>query len=199
MALEDIIRKIEADAKQDAESLAKKGRREAEAIVAAARERAEKERERLDAVAKQRADEERNRVVTLARLSARRELLAEKQRLIDRVFKEAHKRLSEMPAEEYRRFIKGILADAVETGTEEVAIGENERRIDQAFLDEVSREIGGDARLTLASERRRIDGGFILKRGRTETNSSLETILRAARERQESEVASVLFGSKESS
>ncbi len=197
MALEDIIKKIDADANRDAEALADEGRQEAESIVAAARKRAESEKDRLDAAARQRAEEERNRVVTLARLSARRELLSEKQRLIDRVFEEAHKRLAAMPVDEYRRFVAAVLKDAVETGDEEVVIGENEDRIDQAFLDAVSREIGGGAKLTLSDERRRIDGGIILKRGKTETNSTLDTILRAAREQNESVVAAILFGSEE--
>lgn len=193
MALEDILKKIDADAKAAAEALVEEGRREADAILAAARERAEAERERFEAMARQRAEEERNRIVTLAKLSARREILSEKQQLIDRVFEDARKRLAAMPTDEYRRFIRSIIKESVETGTEEVVIGEGEKRIDQAFLDEVSREIGGGAKLTLSDERRRIEGGFILKRGKTETNCALETILRAARERHESEVAAILF------
>jgi V/A-type H+-transporting ATPase subunit E len=194
MALDDIVRKIDADAKEQAETLVAEGRGEADRILAAARERAEAEKERLDAAARQRAEEERNRIVTLARLSARRDLLSEKQRLIDDVFEGVRKRLVEMPADEYRRFVRGVLRENVETGTEEVVIGENEERIDQAFLDEVSREIGADAKLRLSSERRRIDGGFILRRGKTETNCALETILRAVREEHETEVAAILFG-----
>jgi len=194
MALDDILRKIESDAKQDASALADEGRREADAVLAAARARAEAERARLESIAAQRADEERNRIVTLAKLSARRDLLAEKQRLIERVFDETHKRLAAMPADAYRQFIKSALLSSVETGDEEVVIGEDESRIDQAFLDDVSRAIRGGAKLMLSSERRRIDGGFILKRGKTETNSTLATIIRAAREEYESEVAAILFG-----
>ena len=194
MALDDILRKIESDAKQDASALVDEGRREADAVLAAARARAEAERARLESIAAQRADEERNRIVTLAKLSARRDLLAEKQRLIERVFDETHKRLAAMPADAYRQFIKSALLSSVETGDEEVVIGEDESRIDQAFLDDVSRAIGGGAKLVLSSERRRIDGGFILKRGKTETNSTLATIIRAAREEYESEVAAILFG-----
>ena len=194
MALDDILRKIESDAKQDASALVDDGRREADAVLAAARARAEAERARLESIAAQRADEERNRIVTLAKLSARRDLLAEKQRLIERVFDETHKRLAAMPADAYRQFIKSALLSSVETGDEEVVIGEDESRIDQAFLDDVSRAIRGGAKLMLSSERRRIDGGFILKRGKTETNSTLATIIRAAREEYESEVAAILFG-----
>jgi V/A-type H+/Na+-transporting ATPase subunit E len=196
MALEDIVRKIDADARAAADALLEEGKREAESILAAARERARTERERLDAAARQRADEERNRIVTLARLSARRDLLSGKQQMIDRVFDEVRRRLATMPEDEYRLFIKGVMKSSVETGSEDVVIGEDESRIDQAFLDEVSREIGGGAKLTLSSERRRMDGGCILKRGKTETNCTLETILRSAREQHETEVAAILFGAE---
>ena len=69
-------------------------------------------------------------------------------------------------------------------------------RIDQAFLDEATREIGKDGKLTLVDERRPIAGGLILRRGRTETNCALATIIRDARERLETDVAAILFGEK---
>jgi len=75
-----------------------------------------------------------------------------------------------------------------------IIVGEGERRIDQKLLDDVSRELGKPGGLRLSSERRRIDGGFILRSGRTETNCALDTILRDARERLETEVAGILFG-----
>ena len=99
-----------------------------------------------------------------------------------------------MPADEYGRFIKGLLRKTVETGDEEVIVGEGERRIDQRLLDDASREAGRPGGLRLSSERRALSGGFILRQGKTETNCALDTILRDARERLESEVADILFG-----
>ena len=71
-----------------------------------------------------------------------------------------------------------------------------EERIDQAFLDGVSAKLGKGNGLKLSAERRRIRGGFILRSGRIETNCALETIVRDARERLETEVAAELFGEK---
>jgi len=194
MAVEDILSKIRADADEAGRGILAEAKREADAVLARAREKAEAERARLRARARQRSDEEKNRIVTLAKLAARRDLLAEKQDLIGRVFDETRKSIAAMPADEYGRFIKSLLKRTVETGDEEVIVGEGERRIDQKLLDDVSRELGKPGGLRLSSERRRIDGGFILRRGKTETNCALDTIIRDARERLETDVAGILFG-----
>jgi V/A-type H+-transporting ATPase subunit E len=194
MAVEDILSRIMADADEAGRGILAEAKREADAVLSRAREKAETERARLRARAKQRSEEEKNRIVTLAKLSARRDLLTEKQGLIDRVFEETRKRIVAMPADEYGSFIKGLLKRTIETGEEEVIVGEVERRIDQQLLDDVSRELGKPGGLKLSSERRPIDGGFILRRGRMETNCALDTIIRDARERLETDVAGILFG-----
>lgn len=194
MAVDDILKKIRADAEDAARQIVSESRAEADALLDAAREKIAAEKARLEAKAQQRADEERNRIITLARLGARRELLSEKQRLIDTVFDETRKKVLSMGRDEYRAFIGTVLEEALEPGDYEVIIGESEDRIDQSFLDQAARDAGGRSKLTLAAERRPISGGLILKRGRTETNCSLDAIIREARERLETEVAAILFG-----
>jgi V/A-type H+-transporting ATPase subunit E len=116
--------------------------------------------------------------------------------MIDRVFSETRESILEMDRGDYRRLIRAFLLGTREGGDAEVIVDVNETRIDQEFLDEVARELGG-GRLRLSGERRGIGGGFILRSGRTETNCTLETILRDARERLETEVASILFGARD--
>jgi V/A-type H+-transporting ATPase subunit E len=195
MAVEDILKKIRADAEEAARRIVDEGRAAADEVAAEARTRVEAQGERLRGKARQRAEEERNRIVTLARLSGRRELLSEKQRLIDQVFEETRRSILEMGRDDYRKLIRAFLEDTREAGDVEVIVDVNETRIDQDYLDQVARELGGDGRLRLSSERREIGGGFVLRSGRTETNCTLETILRDAREKLETEVASILFGS----
>jgi V/A-type H+-transporting ATPase subunit E len=193
MAVDDILKKIKADAEEAARQIVAEGTATADGIARDGQNRAEAQKRELRARAEQHAQEERNRITTLARLAARRELLDEKQALMDRVFDEAAARISSMGKKDYRDFIAEFLRGTVETGDEEVLIGEDESRIDQAFLDSVSKELGKGGGLKLAKERRAIDGGFILRSGRVETNCALSTILRDARERLETEVAAILF------
>lgn len=193
MAVDDILKKIKADADEAARKIVSERQEAADVVAGEARARAEAQRKELRARAEQRAQEDRNRITTLARLAARRELLDEKQGFIDRVFDEAGKKIAGMDQGEYRKFITGFLKSTVESGDEEVLIGETETRIDQVFLDSVSKEAGWGG-LKLSSERRPIRGGFILRSGRVQTNCALETILRDAREKLETEVAAILFG-----
>jgi V/A-type H+-transporting ATPase subunit E len=194
MAVDDIIARIQADAREAAERILAEGREEAESVKAEAQAKAEEQKNEFRARAEQRAAEERNRITTLARLSARRELLDAKQVLIDRVFAEAAERIEKMQQKDYQAFVARLLIEQSETGEEEVLVGRNEKRIDQAFLDGVSKEIGKGKGLTLSEERRPIRAGVVLRSGRVETNCALETILRDAREKLETEIASVLFG-----
>lgn len=194
MAVDDILKKIKADAEEAARKIVAEGQAAADVVASEARARTDVQKKALRARAEQRAQEERNRITTLARLAARRELLDEKQALIDRVFDEAGERIAAMKQAEYRELIGGFLKNTVESGDEEVLIGEGERRLDQAFLDSVSKELGLGGGLRLSSERRPISAGFILRSGRVETNCSLSTILRDAREKLETEVAAILFG-----
>lgn len=193
MAVDDILKKIESDAEETARAIVAEAEGEAERLLDGARARAAREKERLRARAEQHASEERNRILTLAKLSARRDLLSEKQSLIDKVFAEAREKMLSMGRDEYRRAIRAYLLSTVESGDEEVIVAEGEERIDQALLDDVSREIGRGGGLRLSKERRPIGGGFVLVAGRTEVNCALDTILRDARERLETEVAGILF------
>lgn len=193
MAVDDILKKIESDAEEAARAIVAETEAEAETLLEGARKKAAAERERLRARAEQHAAEERNRIITLAKLSARRALLSEKQRLIDRVFADAREEMTAMGRDDYRRAMRAYLLDSVESGDEQVVIDENETRIDQAFLDEVSREIGRGGGLKLSAERRPIGGGFVLVAGRIEVNCAVDTILRDARASLETEVAGMLF------
>jgi V/A-type H+-transporting ATPase subunit E len=193
MAVDDILKKIRADAEDVARQIVSEGKEAADAVLEEAQAKIEARKSELHARAEQRAQEERNRITTLAKLSARRELLDEKQVLIDRVFNDARERISGMDRSEYRALVSKLLKDTVESGDEEVLIGEREDRIDQAFLDEFSKTFGRGGGLKLSSERRPIDGGFVLRSGRVETNCALETIIRDARERLETEIAGILF------
>lgn len=199
MAVDDILKKIKTDAEDTVRAIAAEGREAAERVLNDARAGVEAQAKELRLKAEQRASEERNRVVTLARLAARRELLEEKQALVERVFAEAQEVIEGLGRDEYRDFILKFLTETVETGSEEVIVGESETRIDQAFLDDVSKKLGRGKGLQLSDERRQIGGGFVLREGRVETNCALETLFRDARERLETEVAAILFGGDQAS
>jgi vacuolar-type H+-ATPase subunit E/Vma4 len=135
MAVDDILKRIKADAEEAARKIVAEGQTAADAVADEGRATTDAQKKGLTARAEQRAQEERNRITTLARLAARRELLDEKQALVDRVFDEAGGRIVAMEPNEYRKFITGLLLSTVESGDEEVLIGETERRREQTRPD----------------------------------------------------------------
>ena len=82
----------------------------------------------------------------------------------------------------------------------EVLLNERDRdRVGEALIKEVKQTAAGKlpaemlARLTLANETVRIDGGLILRCGSIEANCSLSLLFAQLREELEAEVCRVLF------
>jgi len=105
------------------------------------------------------------------------------------------RRRRKLPDEEYRKIMKKLMLEAVETGDEEVIIGKEEKRIDQDFIKQVNSELGHGCKgdLRLSAEREDLGGGFILRRGKIKTNVSTEVLLAQARKELEIELAKELF------
>ncbi len=84
------------------------------------------------------------------------------------------------------------------TGDEEVIIvSGDKKRIDKELLAEVNKSLVKDGRkgnLTLASETRDIQGGFILRSGGIEINSSLSALVDSIREEMGIKVLQTLLG-----
>ena len=74
MAVQDILKKIKADAEANASGIVAEGKAAGQKVLADAQTDIDAQKEKLMARARQHADEERNRIITLARLAARREL-----------------------------------------------------------------------------------------------------------------------------
>ncbi|HHY31564.1 MAG TPA: hypothetical protein GX515_00870 [Firmicutes bacterium] len=197
-ALEKMQEKILQDAKARAEEIVNAATAEAQAILAEAKAEAARKREEVLARGKEKADEEKRRTLTLAELDARKQLLATKAALMDEVFQMARKRLTSLERARYTAYLKGAVLEAVETGEEEVVMSARDMEtIGPEVVAEVNAELsrqGRKAGLRLSSSPGEFDGGFVLRTGRTEINSTFDAILTRQREALVVEVAKVLFG-----
>lgn len=198
MPIEKITQRIFSDAKKEAAKLTKEAEAEAKTILKEAEIEAEKQATVVVAKAKIQAQDEKKRVLAMARLESRDLILREKRQTVDSVFQLAREKVLALPDEKYLALIKKLVFKAVETGEEEVIVSpKDKKRIDQGFLNEVNRELekqGKPGELKQAAETKELQGGFVLKQGGIETNSSLPVLIDSIRGELESEIIKVLLG-----
>ncbi len=191
MGAEEVIQKILADAKAEAQKIKKQADENAAAEKAKLDEQLKDYKKQTELLAKKAAEDKELHLLASARMDITKALLTEKRKILDDLFSEAQKRLISLPDEEYRKLIVKLMLDAVETGDEEVIIDNNESRIDQNLIDKVNAE--GKKNLKLAKQRLDLAGGFILKRGKIKNNVTLGVLINQARNELEIKLAKEIF------
>lgn len=199
MEAEQVIQKILSDAKAEAEKIKKQaGEKQAEEKAKLNAE-LRQFKEQSDALAEKAARDTEAHILSAARMKIAKDNLAEKTKILDEVFEQAKQQLQKLPDGDYRNLMIKLMAEAAETGDEQVIIGKNEKRIDQSLIDEVNSKLGPKGlpatagKLRPAEQRSDIAGGFILSRGKIKNNVSLDVILAQAREQIDIELAKELF------
>ena len=195
MEAEQVVEKILADAKAEADKIKKEAEAKEAAEQAKLTEQLDEYKKQTEILAKKAGEDEKSHILAAARMDIAKEYLAEKRKLLDEVFEQARRQLQDLPDDEYRALIKKLLLDAVETGDEEVVVDTNEGRIDHEFIKKINRELGTGKKsdLKLSDQKQDIGAGFILKRGKIKTNVSMAVLLGQARKELEIELAKELF------
>jgi V/A-type H+-transporting ATPase subunit E len=199
------VDKLKAKIISDAEAGARKITEEAEAQAGTIRAEAEAEVEKIGAEVQARAGSEAKehirRQVSLRELEAKKAILAEKGRIMEEVFGKALEELRRRDREGGYGLTKELMLRAIETGDEEIIVAPDDRKgMTPSFIGSINDELrkaGKRAEIKLADDTRQIRGGFILRRGRVESNSSFETLLTMLRDDVETEVAGILFGKRD--
>lgn len=196
--LDKLRRKIIGDAEAEAGKIIEEGEGEAKSILEEARAQASKIKEEFQAKAKDEAAEYVRRQVSLRELEARKAILSKKGKIIDEVFAKALDSLREQDRQSGYSITSKLLLSAVETGDEEIILDAEDRKaLPPDFVDRINEELrrqGKRGEVKLSQENRSINGGFILKRARSETNSTFDTLLAMLRDDIETEISHILFG-----
>lgn len=191
MSLADIKNKIQADANAEAEQIIENAKAQADEI----QRETDSQIQDIKANYKERFNKEKpeilNRREIVAKLDVKKIELGVKQSLIQDAFDEAQKKLSSLSKDKYQDFVEALLEQAVETGQEELFLGESEKKITKAWVDSYNQKKG--YQLVLSSEKLPIAGGFILKNEKISTNCSFEMLLSWIREDLEADVVKRLF------
>jgi len=195
MEAEQVVEKILADAKAEAEKIKKEAQAKEGAEQAKLSEQLAEYKKQTGLIAKKAGEDEKSHILAAARMDIAKEYLAEKRKILDEVYEQARQQLQSLPDEEYRALIKKLLFDAIETGDEEVVVDTNESRIDHEFIKQINRDVGPGYKgnLRLSGQRQNLGAGFILTRGKIKTNVSIEVLLNQTRKELEIELAKELF------
>ena len=195
--IEKITARILDDAQIQADEIV--SRAEAEAAQIRAQYEAQANKEFADTTRRgaQRAAEREENLVGAAHLEARKQTLAAKQTMVDKAFQSAQSALRSLSGREYSTFLANLAASAALSGAEEIILSaEDKAQYGETVLAAANLALKGKGlppALKLAADTRPTGGGLILRDGLTETNCTIETLLRLIRGELSSQVAGELF------
>lgn len=192
-----VVEKILADARTEAEKIKQDAQAKEDAEQAKLSEQLGEYKKQTELLTKKAGEDEKSHILAAARMNIAKDYLAEKRKILDEVYELARQQLQNLPDEEYRALIKKLLLNTVETGDEEVIVDKSESRIDNDFIKQINRELGPDYKssLKLSGKRQNLGAGFILTRGKVKTNVSIKVLLEQTRKELEIQLAKELFES----
>lgn len=191
MSLADIKKKIESDAREEADRIIAKAKEGVESIKRDADEEIKKLRAGYETRFKTEQPEIFKRREIVAQLDVKKIELGVKQQAISDAFDGAVRILASLPADKYLSFMENLLQKAVQTGSETLLVSKTEKKISPDWLAGVNTKHGW--KLALGEERRDMAGGFFLEQDNIETDCSLEMLVRWLRDEIEADVVKRLF------
>lgn len=193
MAIEDILKRIEAEAEAEAGRILAEAEGEAARIREEYGKRAERLGAALEEEARKRAGEERRRLVVSEQLELRKGTLGRKRELLDELYRAAWERIRELPEERYLALMKSLVLERAVTGREEIVVPSGQRGLfTEGFVEELNAARPG-AGFTLAGEPGSFDRGVILREGRRVVDLTLPVLFEQVRDRMEPGIAAILF------
>ena len=190
--IDTILRRLDTDAKAEADAVLKKARQEAADITARYQAQAAQEAARLAARNEKAAEEREERLVSAAQMEGRKTILAAKQTVMEQVYDKALEKLLSLPRTQYIEVLAALLAQASPEGRGEAIFSAADRETaGQAAVDAANAKTGGH--LMISAETAPIRGGFLLRQGSVEVNCAFETLVRLQKTETAGPVARKLF------
>ena len=195
MDAEQVVSKILSEAKAQADAITSEAKSKCAADEAKLNESLAEYNKETETLGANAAQDKKDRMLAGARMQLSKEYLAAKRVILDEVFAKAKNQINGLSDAEYVELMGKLLAQAVETGDEEVVVSKDETRIDLNLVKQINRDLGPGFKgnVKLSNERADIHGGFVLKRGKIMTNVSIDVLVDQIRADIEMELASELF------
>lgn len=201
MPIKDIKEKILEDAISEKDQILLEGKRQIDSLKSAfQKEMALTEKNILEDYEREAERKEKN-IITEATLDTKKEILFNKQNIIEQVFQEATKQILKMDDKSYLGLLEKLILENVETGNEKIFIGEKERKsVNNIFIDRLNKELkqsGKNGNLYLSSKRYPIIGGVVIGTDEIRKNASIEVLLEKIKEDLETGLSQYLFHTNE--
>ena len=192
--IEKITARINEDSQKENDALLAEARAQAAELTAKYQAEAKAAADEVLSQGRAAAQARTSHLDSMAQMECRKAVLAAKQDVIEEAFQAAHKKLLELPSEQYVALLANLAAKASVTGQEKLIFSPSHRaQVGKAVVVAANEKIGPSAALTLSEESRPMDGGFILSDGAVEVNCTFDTLIRLQRGALAGEVAKVLF------
>ena len=195
--IDTILRRLDTDAKAEADAVLKKARQEAADITARYQAQAAQEAARLAARNEKAAEEREERLVSAAQMEGRKTILAAKQTVMEQVYDKALEKLLSLPRTQYIEVLAALLAQASPEGRGEAIFSAADRETaGQAAVDAANMVGLPEARLPLADAVILVATSPNSNRahqGSVEVNCAFETLVRLQKTETAGLVARKLF------
>ena len=192
MSIESIAEKIVNDAKEYADGLISVANQEAESIIIKAKEEAKAHKTQMAERATEEVVSIRHKRHAAAELEARKLRLAAKQKALANAMEAAIDQLAEMAPNEYIAFLAERIAETDVKEGQLLLNAKDKAAIGEKLVQTANKSLKG-GKLTLSDQTMNARGGFVLKTGAVEINSTLETMVYAAKESVTPMVLEALF------
>ncbi len=194
---DNIIKRITDEAQKEADAVIAEANAKADELMSASAAETDAEIARIERDAELKAAELRRRRLAVAEMEARKDVLAQKQAILDEAFVGALSKLSELPDSEIEALLTPLVVQEAE-GDESLIVPDQSRaQYERSLLHSLNRALrkaGKPGKLTLSDKSGDFAGGLVLASDVLEKNISFEALLRGVREDSEKAVSELLFG-----
>jgi len=197
MTIKDISEKIISDARIQADKIIAQAEDNANDMIKKSKKEADNIKNIILRKYNQEASLIKSKILTEANLEAKKNILLEKQKIIENVFNQASESVLKLEDKDYRNIIKKMILDNNETGDETIFIDHSDReKISKSFIDDINKELkskGQKGELKLSTSYLPIQAGVVIASGKIRKNISLEFLLKEIREELEIQISKDLF------
>lgn len=195
--IEKITQRIADECKAQCLSVAEEAEKRCAAIKAEYEAKANAAYEDRLAKGKEEIEQDVQRQDRNVRLDSKKDILAEKQNLVDSAFNMAREKILGMDQGEYVAFLAKQAAAAASTGEEEVILSEKDVGSLGAQVIAKANELlsaaGKTAALKLSAQNRPMAGGLVLRAGDVEVNCTVDALLDQCRDELAAKIVGILF------